>query len=83
MALLIPPRVVKQLTGMPKADVERLLKRLKEIAAAPEATHPSVIALAGEPGVFRLRQGDWRAVYAIEDGDIVLERVMHRREVYR
>lgn len=83
MALLIPPRIVKQLSGMPKADAERLLKRLKEIAAMPDGQHPSVVAMAGEAGVFRVRQGDWRAVYAVEGGDIILERVMHRREVYR
>jgi mRNA-degrading endonuclease RelE of RelBE toxin-antitoxin system len=39
--------------------------------------------LVGLPGLFRVRQGDWRAVYAVEDGDVVVDRVAHRREVYR
>jgi hypothetical protein len=30
-----------------------------------------------------LRQGNWRAVFSIEDGDAILDRVAHRREVYR
>jgi len=34
-------------------------------------------------GVFRVRQGDWRAVYSIEDGDVIVERIGHRKMVYR
>ncbi len=83
MALIIPPRVYKQIAAMPKADARRLLERLTAIADAPERSHPSMTALVGEPGVFRVRQGDWRAVLAFEDGDIILDRVAHRREVYR
>jgi mRNA-degrading endonuclease RelE of RelBE toxin-antitoxin system len=37
----------------------------------------------GEPGVFRVRQGDWRAVFSLEEGDVIVDRVAHRREVYR
>jgi mRNA-degrading endonuclease RelE of RelBE toxin-antitoxin system len=83
MALLIPPAVFKQLAAMPKADARRLLARLEKIAAAPRAPHPNVVQLVGEPGVFRVRQGDWRAVVSLEEGDLIVDRVAHRREVYR
>ena len=83
MALLIPQRVFKQLAAMPKADARRLLDRLERIADAPEKLHPNVVPLAGEPGVFRVRQGNWRAVFSIEEGDVIVDRVAHRREVYR
>ena len=83
MALLIPPTVFKQLAAMPKADARRLLYRLEKIADAPEKPHPNVVPLAGEPGVFRVRQGNWRAVFSIEEGDVILDRVAHRREVCR
>lgn len=43
-----------------------MMERLKAIAADPFATHPNVKPLVGEKDVFRLRQGDWRAVYRIE-----------------
>jgi mRNA interferase RelE/StbE len=74
---------MKQLSGLPRAEVQRLLERLERIAAAPEERHPNVVPLSGEPGSFRLRQGRWRAVFSIEDGDVILDRVAHRREVYR
>jgi mRNA-degrading endonuclease RelE of RelBE toxin-antitoxin system len=83
MALLIPPPVFKQLAAMPKADARRLLARLGKIAAAPAEVHPNVLPLAGESGVFRVRQGNWRAVFSIEEGDLIVEKVAHRREVYR
>lgn len=83
MTLIIPPRVYKQIASMPKADARRLLERLKAIADAPEPPHPNMTALVGEPGVFRVRQDDWRAVLSFEDGDVILDRVAHRREVYR
>jgi mRNA-degrading endonuclease RelE of RelBE toxin-antitoxin system len=68
---------------MPKADALRLLDRLEAIAGSPNAQHPNVTALLGSQGVFRVRQGDWRAVFSIEDGDVIVDRVAHRREVYR
>jgi mRNA interferase RelE/StbE len=83
MALLIPPQVFKQLAAIPKADARRLLERLERIAEAPDKLHPNVAALKGESGVFRVRQGNWRAVFSIEEGDVIVDRVAHRREVYR
>ena len=83
MALIIPPPVMKQLAGLPRADAGRLLERLQQIAVAPDQRHPNVVPLSGEAGSFRLRQGRWRAVFSIEDGDVILDRIAHRREVYR
>jgi mRNA interferase RelE/StbE len=74
---------MKQLAAMPRPDAGRLLERLQWIAAAPERRHPSVLPLVGAQGSYRLRQGDWRAVFSIEDGDVILDRIAHRREVYR
>jgi mRNA-degrading endonuclease RelE of RelBE toxin-antitoxin system len=83
VALIIPPPVMKQLAGLPRSDAGRLLERLQRIAGAPDEPHPNVIPLAGESGSYRLCQGPWRAVFSIEDGDVILDRVAHRREVYR
>jgi mRNA interferase RelE/StbE len=83
MALLIPPAVFKQLAAMPRTDAKRLLDRLQQIAETPAERHPNVSALAGTAGTYRVRQGNWRAVFSIEDGDVIVDRVAHRREVYR
>ena len=31
--------------------------------------------VVGAPDSFRVRQGDWRAIYSVEDGDVIVERV--------
>lgn len=68
---------------MPKADAKRLLDRLERIVAEPDGQHLGVLPMVGEKGAYRLRQGDWRAVFSIQDGDVIVNRVAHRREVYR
>jgi mRNA interferase RelE/StbE len=74
---------MKQLAGLPRSDAARMVERLQRIAEAPEQHHPNVTPLAGMQGSYRLRQGSWRAVFSIEDGDVILDKVAHRREIYR
>jgi mRNA-degrading endonuclease RelE of RelBE toxin-antitoxin system len=83
VALIIPLPVMKQLARLPRSEAGLLLERLQRVAGAPDERHPNVVPLTGEPGSYRLRQGVWRAVFSIEDGDVILDRVAHRREVYR
>jgi mRNA-degrading endonuclease RelE of RelBE toxin-antitoxin system len=56
---------------------------LERIAANPFGPQPGVKPMSGEPGSFRVRQGDWRAIYSVEDGDVIVERVGDRKGVYR
>ncbi len=82
MALLIQPRAVKAARGMPRQDWDRLKERLERIARDPYGNHPDVERLTG--GGWRVRQGDWRAIYEITTrGDVEVIRVAHRREAYR
>jgi mRNA-degrading endonuclease RelE of RelBE toxin-antitoxin system len=43
-----------------------LIKRLEAIAEEPFAAHRNVERIKGERDAFRLRQGDWRAVYQVD-----------------
>ncbi len=83
VTLLILPDVAKGLTKLPKADAKRLLDSLRAVAAAPDVRQSFVTEMVGQPGVWRLRKGDWRAVYRVVNGDVVVDRIMHRREAYR
>jgi mRNA-degrading endonuclease RelE of RelBE toxin-antitoxin system len=58
------------------------MERLGSIAETLNSQHPNVVPLVGRPGVFRVRQGDWRALLRIEDPDVVVIRVAHRPEAY-
>lgn len=83
MALIVPPHVAVQFAAMPRHDARRLRERLERIAADPLAPQPGVKPLSGLPGRYRVRQGDWRAVYTIKDGHVIVALVGNRKEVYR
>lgn len=83
MTLILSPAALKAMLKMPKREREQMRERLAAIAAAPDERHPSVVAMQGEPtGRLRVRHGDWRAVFRVVDGDVVVLAVGHRREVY-
>ena len=83
MTLLISPDVFKQIASMPEGGRTRVLDALRIVAANLSTRQPFVTEMVGEPGVWRLRKEDWRAVYRVVEGDVVVDAIAHRREVYR
>lgn len=81
--LRIKPSLAKDLRGIPKAEVRRILSRIEALRDDPRA--PGCEKLAGGSELFRVRQGTYRIVYAIHDEHVTVEvvRVGHRGEVYR
>lgn len=61
------------------------MKRLFAIAAAPYTHHPNVERMKGRPQSFRLRQGDWRAIYELntQTNQMRVRIVDMRGSVYR
>ena len=80
--LRVRPSVAKDLRGIPKADVKRILTRMQALRDDPRG--PGCEKL-GSAELYRARQGVYRIVYEIHDAHIVVEviRVGHRGEVYR
>ena len=83
MALIIPAVVLKQMKAVPKADRARIIDALEQVADNLTMRMPFVAEMVGEPGVWRLRKGDWRATFVIDGADVVVTRVGNRREIYR
>jgi mRNA interferase RelE/StbE len=74
--------VAKDLRGIPRTDVRRLLKKIEALRDQPRP--PGCEKLAGHE-LYRIRQGVYRVVYSVDDVKVVIEviKVGHRREVYR
>ena len=51
---------------MSRKAASAMLDRLEAIAADPDGRHANVKSLSGIRDAFRLRQGDWRAVYRLD-----------------
>jgi mRNA interferase RelE/StbE len=74
--------VAKDLRGVPRTDVRRLLRRIEALRDQPRP--PGCEKLTGHE-LYRIRQGAYRVVYSVDDVKVVIEviKVGHRREVYR
>ncbi|WP_342163634.1 type II toxin-antitoxin system RelE/ParE family toxin [Methylobacterium sp. SD21] len=61
---------IRTLSRMP-ANISRLIRsKIEHYAADPSALANNVKMLKGEPGVVRLRMGDWRVLFT-EDGVVI------------
>jgi mRNA interferase RelE/StbE len=73
----------KALTGVPRPDQHRIARAIDGLASDPRPR--GAVKLAGEDGLWRVRAGDYRIIYSVEDGAllVLIIRIGHRREVYR
>lgn len=80
--LLFKKSVTKDLRAVPKSDVSRILQRIDALASDPRGD--GCRKLSGAE-VYRVRQGMYRIVYEIRDGELVVlvVKVAHRSSVYR
>lgn len=76
---------LKEFLAVPEPIRRRIGDGLTAIAKAPRAPNNNVKALRGRPDHFRLRVGDWRAVYCLRDDVmwLLVVRVARRDKVYR
>ena len=73
-------KALADLDTVPRARVARAIDALAE-----DPRPPGAVALQGGAGTLRIRVGDHRVVYTIEDARLVVLvlTIGHRREVYR
>lgn len=82
--LLIKASAAKEIEALgTKADRQRVIERVQALAADPRA--PGSEKLAGYTDRFRVRQGQYRIVYLIDDSlrEITIFKIGHRKDVYR
>ncbi|MEV0489051.1 type II toxin-antitoxin system RelE family toxin [Streptomyces atratus] len=82
------PHAQRDLLKIPRQDALRILMRLAELQKALDTGDVAAFdikALQGHHARWRLRVGDYRAVYTVEDGQLILWvlTVGNRRDVYR
>jgi mRNA interferase RelE/StbE len=74
--------VAKDLRPILKKDIQRILKRIDGLADDPRPAGAE--KLSGDEK-YRIRQGNYRILYTIEDEiiTVTIVKVGHRRDVYR
>jgi mRNA interferase RelE/StbE len=73
----------KELEALPKSTAERILVKIEGLIATPRPI--GTLKLRGQKNLWRIRVGEYRVVYAIDDisESIDISVIRHRRDVYR
>ena len=81
--IVFTPAAERAFLALPKDVQRRIDQRLLALQEHPRPT--GIKALKGDAGVLRLRVGDYRVLYTVNDVQVVvvIVSVGHRREVYR
>ncbi len=80
--VLVSPTALKELAKIPKREQQRIRSALVAFADTP--CPPGCIKLTNSP-YWRMREGDWRIVYEIDDParTVTVLRIRHRSKAYR
>lgn len=81
--VLVRPAAERDLRALPPTILARVDARIRTLADNPRPRGTE--RLRGPQGGFRLRVGDYRLLYDIDDAQqaVIIGRVRHRRDVYR
>ena len=81
-SILFKESARKELNGIPKRDLQRIMERIASLADNPRPAGSE--KLSGQER-YRIRQGNYRILYSIQDCELTIwvVKVGHRREVYR
>ena len=81
--VIVPKPFKKQLYSLPEDVQERILKKVARLSEAPRL--PGSIKLKGYENEYRLRIGDYRVRYEIDDRNltVLLLHCQHRKDVYK
>ena len=70
------------LARIDRATSERIQSKVRQLAVEPATLANNIKAMKGEPGLFRLRIGDWRVVFTETLVVLTIVRVAPRGGVY-
>jgi mRNA interferase RelE/StbE len=72
----------KELEKLPNQVVARIFPRIERLASDPRP--PGCKKMQGGDREWRIRIGDYRVVYTVDDSTLIVEvsRIRHRRDVY-
>ncbi|MFF3273330.1 type II toxin-antitoxin system RelE/ParE family toxin [Streptomyces chrestomyceticus] len=84
-AFRFTPAAQRQLRAIDRPVAMRILAALTALGEDPYREDADVKKLTGPSGLYRLRVGNYRVAYLVEDAELVIlvVRVGDRRDIYR
>ena len=82
-AVFLKPSVQRALKKITAPALKRVARAIESLSVNPRPS--GVTALQGDPGLLRIRVGDYRIIYTVHDDvlTVLVVTIGHRRDVYR
>ncbi len=81
MIVKLDDKAIKDLSKIDKITVIKIFLKIENLKEFPKVANFKKLTNFTPP--YRLRVGDYRALFDIEDNVITVYRVRHRKEVYK
>ena len=81
MTVKIDDKAIKDLSKVHKVEVSKIFLKIEELEKFPHV--PNIKKLTNFEPPYRLRVGNYRVLFDIEDNTITVYRVRHRKECYK
>lgn len=77
------PSARRDLAALPKDIQRRIARRIDSLSDNPRPSGGAV--LRGEEGLVRIRVGDYRVIYQVNDPvfSVLVAKIGHRRQIYK
>ena len=75
----LKPKAIKDLKSIPLKERERIVGRIERME---DDLQGDVKKLTNHTPEYRMRSGNYRVLFEIEEGKIVVYRILHRKEAY-
>ncbi len=81
--VIIERRATKEATAIPKEQMSRIAGAIRGLASNPFPE--GFRKIIGESGVYRIREGDYRVLYMIDEkaNEVRILKIAHRKDIYR
>ena len=80
MLVKLDDKAIKDLSKIDKNTAVKIFSKIENLKEFPQVSNLKKLTNFTPP--YRLRVGDYRALFDVEDNVITVYRVRHRREVY-
>lgn len=75
------PKVLKQLSKIDKKEIKDIFEKIERFAEEPILTQIKKLKTPFD-GAYRLRAGNYRVVFYLEENLMLISKIAHRKNVY-
>ena len=76
----LKPKAIKDLKSIPLRDRKKIIERIDMME---DNLSGNIKKLTNYTPEYRMRSGNWRVLFEIEESKIIIYRVLNRKEAYR